>query len=137
TFTSSNGTATYGYDPANQLTSASYSTSTGGHQPANESYSFDANGNRNNTGYGTGSDNLMSSDGTYDYTYDADGNLTERTQISSTYSTDYETTYTWDYRDRLTDVKDYDNSNALTEHVHYVYDVFDHLIATEVDPTGG
>ena len=25
----------------------------------------------------------------------------------------------------------------LTKHVHYVYDVFDHLLATEADTTGG
>ncbi|MGH7134287.1 MAG: RHS repeat-associated core domain-containing protein, partial [Pirellulales bacterium] len=99
--------------------------------------SFDANGNRNSTGYTTGSGNLMSSDGTYDYQHDADGNTTIRTQIASTYSTQYQTTYTWDYRNRLTDVEYYDNNDVLTKHVHFVYDVFDHLIATEVDPNGG
>jgi YD repeat-containing protein len=135
-FTSNDGTATYAYDPTNQLTSATYTTNTGGHQPANESYSFDSNGNRNMTGHSTGSDNLMSSDGTYNYGYDADGNRVSRTQIANTYSTDYKTTYSWDYRNRLTDVENYDNNGVLTQHVHYVYDVFDHLIATEVDTTG-
>jgi hypothetical protein len=124
-------------DGACSAESASYTTSSGGHQPGNESYSFDANGNRNSTGYTTSSDNQTSSDGTYTYTYDADGNRLTRTQISGSYSTDYTTTYTWDYRNRLTDVENYDNSNALKQHVHYVYDVFDHLIATEVDLTGG
>jgi RHS repeat-associated protein len=28
------------------------------------------------------------------------------------------------------------NSSVLTKHVHYVYDVFDHLLATQVDTTG-
>jgi RHS repeat-associated protein len=135
-FTSNDGTASYGYDPTNQLTSATYTTNSGGHQPANESYSFTANGNRNMTGYSTGSDNLTSSDGTYNYGYDADGNLVSRTQIANTYSTDYKTTYSWDYRNRLTDVENYDNNGVLTQHVHYVYDVFDHLIATDVDTTG-
>jgi RHS repeat-associated protein len=135
-FTSNDGTASYGYDPTNQLTSATYTTNSGGHQPANESYSFTANGNRNMTGYSTGSDNLTSSDGTYNYGYDADGNLVSRTQIANTYSTDYKTTYTWDYRNRLTDVENFDNNGVLTRHVHYVYDVFDHLVATEVDTTG-
>jgi len=135
-FSSIDGTATYGYDPTNQLTSATYTTASGGHQPANESYSFDKNGNRNMTGYSTGSDNLMSSDGTYNYQYDADGNTTVRTQIASTYSTQYKTTYNWDYRNRLTDVEYYDDNSVLTEHVHYIYDVFDHLLATEADTTG-
>ena len=135
-FTSNDGTATYGYDPTNQLTSASYTTNTGGNQPANESYSFDANGNRNTSGYSTGSDNLLTSDGTFNYQHDADGNQTVRTRISSSYATDHQTTYSWDYRNRLTDVQYYDNNGVLTKHVHYVYDVFDHLISTEVDPTG-
>lgn len=45
-FSSIDGTASYGYDPTNQLTSATYTTASGGHQPANESFSFDLNGNR-------------------------------------------------------------------------------------------
>jgi RHS repeat-associated protein len=135
-FTSNDGTASYSYDPTNQLTSATYTTNSGGHQPANESYSFDSSGNRNMTGYSTGSDNLTSSDGMYNYGYDSDGNLVSRTQIANTYSTDYKTTYTWDYRNRLTDVENYDNNGVLTQHVHYVYDVFNDLIATEVDTTG-
>jgi RHS repeat-associated protein len=136
-FTSNDGTATYAYDPTNQLTSATYTTNSGGHQPANESYSFTANGNRSMSGYSTGSDNLTSSDGTYNYLYDADGNRVSRTHIAGTYSTDYKTTYTWDYGNRLTDVENYDNNGVLKQHVHYVFDVFDHLIATEVDTTGG
>ncbi|HVA50387.1 MAG TPA: RHS repeat-associated core domain-containing protein [Pirellulales bacterium] len=135
-FTSIDGTASYGYDPTNQLTSATYTTAPGGTQPANESYSFDLNGNRTNTGYSTGSDNLITSDGTFNYQHDADGNTTVRTRISTNYASDYQTTYSWDYRNRLTDVEYYDNNSVLTEHVHYVYDVFDHLLATEVDTTG-
>ncbi|HVA46740.1 MAG TPA: RHS repeat-associated core domain-containing protein, partial [Pirellulales bacterium] len=135
-FASIDGTASYGYDPTNQLTSATYTTASGGHQPANESYSFDKNGNRNMTGYSAGSDNLMTSDGTFNYQHDADGNTTVRTQIASTYSTQYKRTYSWDYRNRLTDVEYYDNNGVLTKHVHYVYDVFDHLLATEADTTG-
>jgi RHS repeat-associated protein len=136
-FTSNDGTATYGYDLTNQLTSATYTTNSGGHQPANESYSFDHNGNRNMTGWTTGAANLMTSDGTFNYQHDADGNQTVRTRISTSYAADHQTTYSWDYRNRLTDVQYYDNNGVLTKHVHYVYDVFDHLIETEVDPTGG
>ncbi len=42
----------------------------------------DLNGNRNSTGYATTSDNLMTSDGTFNYQHDADGNTTVRTRIS-------------------------------------------------------
>lgn len=80
-FTSIDGTAAYGYDPTNQLTSATYTTAPGGHQPANESFSFDKNGNRTMTGYSTGNDNLLTSDGTFNYQHDADGNTTVRTRI--------------------------------------------------------
>ena len=132
--TTNAGTASYGYDVTNQITSATY---TGANQPANESYSFDKNGNRSMTGYSTGLNNLMTSDGTFNYQHDADGNQTVRTRISNSYATDYKTTYSWDYRNRLTDVEYYDNNGLLTKHVHYIFDVFDHLLATETDTTGG
>jgi len=127
------GTATYSYDTTNQVTGASY---TGTNQPANEAYSFDKNGNRTNTGYTTGANNQLTSDGTFNYTYDHQGNRLTRTRISSAQANDYETTYAWDYRNRLTDVEYFNNSGVLTKHVHYVYDVYDHLIGTELDATG-
>jgi RHS repeat-associated protein len=88
-------------------------------------------------GYSTGSNNPITSDGTFNYQHDADGNQTVRTRISGAYATDYRTTFAWDYRNRLTDVEYFDNNSVLTKHVHYVYGVFDHLLATEVDATGG
>ena len=132
--TTADGTANYSYDNTNQVTGAAY---TGTGQPANESYTYDANGNRTNTGYSTGTNNQLSSDGTFNYTYDAEGNRSTRTRISNATANDYKTTYTWDYRDRLTDVQFYNNSNVLTKHVHYTYNVFDHLIGKQVDDTGG
>ena len=70
--TSSDGTVNYSYDPTGQLTGATYTGS-----QANESYSYDANGNRvtaNGSTYTTGADNELISDGTYTYAYDAEGN---------------------------------------------------------------
>ncbi len=131
--TTTDGTATYSYDNTNQVTGASY---TGTGQPANESYSYDSNGNRTNTGYTTGTNNQLTSDGTFNYTYDAEGNRITRTRISSDPANDYLTSYTWDYRNRLTDVYFYDNSDALTKRVHYTYDVNDHLVSKSVDSTG-
>lgn len=117
----------YTYDAASQLTAATHS---GG---GNESYSYDSNGNRTNTGYSTGTNNQLSSDGTYNYTYDNEGNLTQKTTIS----TGAYVTYTWDYRNRLTDVKAYNSSNVLQSHVNYIYDIRDRLIEKQLDPTGG
>ena len=121
------GTDSYSYDAASQLTAATHS------YEANESYSFDATGNRTNTGYSTGTNNQLSSDGTYNYLYDANGNMTKKTTIA----TGAYVTYTWDYRNRLTDVQAYNSSNVLQSHEHYTYDVFDQLIERQVDPTGG
>ena len=133
-FTSSvDGLASYSYNTTNEVTGASY---TGTNQPANESNSFDANGNRTNTGYTTGTNNQLTSDGTFNYTYDHEGNRVSRTRISSATASDYITDYSYDYRNRLTDVNYYNNSSVLTKHVHYVYDVYDHLIGTEIDATG-
>ena len=135
--TTTDGTAAYSYDNTNQVTGATYTTNPGATQPANETYSYDSNGNRTNTGYSTGTNNQLTSDGTFNYTYDAEGNRITRTRISNSPANDYLTTYTWDYRDRLTDVYFYNNSDVLTKHVHYTYDVFDHLIGKQVDDTGG
>ena len=124
---SSDGTDTYSYDASGQETAATHSYAT------NENYSYDANGNRSNTGYTTGTNNEVTSDGTYDYSYDNEGNLIQKTDIA----TGAYTTYTWDYHNRLTDVQNYTSGGTLTFHEHYVYDVYDQLIGTEIDPTGG
>ena len=65
-----------------------------------ESYSYDLNGNRNTTGYTTGTDNELTASPGTTYTYDADGNLISQTNTSSHVTT----TYTYDYRNRLTEV---------------------------------
>ncbi|HJT35100.1 MAG TPA: RHS repeat-associated core domain-containing protein, partial [Pirellulales bacterium] len=128
------GTVSYGYDTTNQVTGATYSGGSG--EPGNESYSYSKNGNRTNTGYSTGTNNQLLSDGTFTYQYDGEGNRTVRTRISNDPANDYRTTYTWDYRDRLTDVEYFNNSGVLTKHVHYVYDTLDHEIGKHVDDSG-
>ncbi len=140
TFTSIDGTATYGYDPMSQVTSASYTTNSGGHQPANESFSFDTNGNRtvdNGMTATVSTGNHVTNDGTFAFVFDAQGNRVSRTRDSSATANDYLVTYTWDTRNRLTDVEDFNNSNTLTQHLHYVYDQFNQLIERDLDPTGG
>jgi hypothetical protein len=47
-----------------------------------------------------GPNNEILSDGTYTYSYDAEGNCTERVNIATGADTDY----TWDLRNRLTEV---------------------------------
>jgi RHS repeat-associated protein len=137
TFGSIDGTATYGYDATNQVVSAAYTTASGGHQPANESRSYDPNGNQTTAGFMVGADNHLTSDGTFNFTFDPAGNLSTRIRISNAGAADYKTVYDWDYRNRLTDVEFFNNSGTLTQHVHYAYDIFDHLIERDLDPTGG
>ena len=136
--TSVDGTANYSYDPAGQLTGATYSPLPSGEgqgegtQP-DESYSYDSNGNRTNTGYVIGPDNELLSDGTYNYSYDADGNCTERTNIATGAVTDY----VWDNRDRLVEVIDRASAGgAITQDVHYYYDAENRWIGETVSIPG-
>ena len=117
------GTSDYGYDAKSQLTSATHS------YQSNETYSFDNNGNRTMSGYQTGSDNRLTSDGTYTYTYDAEGNRLTRTKTA----TGEVTEYTWDYHNRLTKVTDKNSQGTVTQVVEYTYDVFNRRIGRKLD----
>jgi YD repeat-containing protein len=103
------GTTSYAYDNGGQLTGADHSYQT------DESYTFDANGNRTMSGYTTGTNNRLTSDGTYSYTYDAEGNRTRRTHIT----TDTTVDYTWDHRNRLTAVTFKTSAGVTTKQVAY------------------
>ena len=111
------GTVTYTSDGDGQLTGAT-STST---PSLNEAYGYDLNGNRltanNSNGaasYSTGPNNELLCDGTYNYTYDAEGNRTSRTRISSDTCDDHEINYSWDDRNRLTSVTFKNNNSGVT-----------------------
>ncbi len=124
----------YSYDNLGQLIGVS-----GARQ---ETYSYDANGNRlyaaspalpNGEAYYTiGPENRLLSDGTYRYEYDAEGNLIRKTRISDGQATEF----TYDYRNRVTDIVVKDAQGNVVYRTHYVYDVFDRRIATEVDADG-
>ena len=109
----------YTYDNTSQLTSAS--------NPG-ESYTYDDNGNRTNSGYSTGNNNQLSNDGTYNYEYDGEGNRTKRTNIAN----GEVTTYSWDYRNRLTQVVTKNSSGVVLEEADYTYDVNDKRIGKTV-----
>jgi RHS repeat-associated protein len=91
-YTGPEGTLTYTYDKDGELTAVGDARS--------ESYSYDANGNRNSSGYTTGSDNELTADSNFTYAYDAQGNLTSRTAKSGGQIT----TFTYDFHNRLTEV---------------------------------
>ncbi len=146
--TSNDGTASYSYDPTGQLLAVTY-FSPNPEIPESqnpESYSYDANGNRTNTGYVIGADNQLLSDGTYTYAYDAEGNRTAKfsdVDQSGTLTTgDTEITeYTWDSRNRLTEIRDYAtfaalSGNSPTQVVDYLYDVENRWIGENIDFDG-
>ena len=122
--TSVDGTDNFTYDNTNQLTSASQIA---------ESYTYDANGNRVNTGYATSDNNQLASDGTYLYKYDDEGNRISRTNIA----TGEVTTYQWDNRNRLTRVTDTSSIGAVLSDSLYTYDPFDRRIGKSVSTNGG
>lgn len=125
--TSPDGTTAYQYDAADRLVGADHS------YQADEQYSYDALGNRTNSGYQTGVYNRLLSDGTHTYEYDREGNRTKRTETATGRVTEYE----WDYRNRLVRVVERTSSaGPITTETLYVYDALDKRIAKSVDPDG-
>jgi YD repeat-containing protein len=124
------GTVTYNYDNTNQLTGADYSAGAG--LPTalpDETLTYDANGNRTISGYVTGPNNQLLSDGTYNYQYDAEGNRTRRTSVATGEVTEYE----WDHRNRLVKITDRDASGTATKVVEYAYDFQNRRLAKHID----
>ena len=115
----STDTLGYSYTNNNQLTGVTHTNGafTG------ETFSYDANGNRNSAGYSTGSDNRLSTDGTYNYSYDNEGNLTSQTEIS----TGDKTVYTYDYHNRLVEADSVVGS-VTTVLATFTYDALDRRI---------
>ena len=120
------GTADYSYDARDQLTGTTY---TAGQE--DEAYSYDANGNRTNAGYQTEVNNRVTSDGTFNYAYDDEGNLIRRTDTRNGIVRELE----WDHRNRLVSVTDRDGTDVVRR-VSYVYDGMNRRIRKVVDLDG-
>ena len=129
--TSNDGTTNFSYDSTSQVTTVDLPGTTN-----DENWTYDLNGNRTNTGYTTTTNNRLTSDGVFNYTYDAEGNRITRTRISSAAADDYLTEYTWDHRNRLTNMTFKNNSGVVKKTVDYGYDVFDRRIKKVVDNDG-
>ena len=125
-FTTPDGVSDFSYDDSDQLVNANYENQ------ADEDYSYDDNGNRTNTGYVTGDNNQLLSDGTYNYEYDKEGNRTKQTEIATGEVTEYE----WDHRNRLVAAVTTDTDDTVTANSDYTYDVFDNRIGKSVDADG-
>jgi RHS repeat-associated protein len=81
----------YTYDADSQLTSSSGAS--------DDTYGYDANGNRDTTGYTVGTGNELTNSPGVTYAYDNVGNMITATTSSGT------TTYTYDYQNQLTNVE--------------------------------
>jgi RHS repeat-associated protein len=115
TGTDGNSAVNYGND--NQLTGVTKSSG------ANESYNFDALGIRSGWSTVAGDSRQVLSDGTYEYRYDDEGNLSRKKELS----TGAITNYSWDYRNRLTSV----TSGSQT--VEYGYDAEDKRVSKKIN----
>jgi RHS repeat-associated protein len=125
-FSGPDGTTDFTYDKLSQVTAADHSYQT------DESYTYDNTGNRDDANYDVASNNRMSTDGIYNYTYDSEGNRATRTRISD----DYVTTYEWDHRNRLVSVIEEDDMSTVLSTVEYAYDVFDRRLSKTIDADG-
>src|SRR5262249_2486779 len=67
--TENGATTSYAYDATSQLTADGATT-----------FGYDANGNRTNAGYATGSGNRTSKAGRWTYWYDAEGNVVKKSK---------------------------------------------------------
>ena len=111
------GTYTYTYDNANELTNVDENGTQVG------SYSYDLNGNQTGTGYSTTIMNETATSPGTTYTYDNAGNMISAKTGSTI------TTYTYDFRNRLTEV-----TQGGTVIATYVYDALNRRI--EIDDSG-
>jgi RHS repeat-associated protein len=127
TSSSVNGsTTTYGYDTTDQLVMADHSNRD------DETFAYDLNGNRTNSGYAHATNNQLTTDGSFEYTYDNNGNRTKRRNLS----TQEVTEYVWDYRNRLTEARSINSSGEVLRRSSFAYDPMDRRIRRSIDTDG-
>jgi RHS repeat-associated protein len=113
--------------PTNQLSAIDYANA------PDQSFTYDLNGNRTGSGNVTGADNRLTSNATWDFVYDANGNMTRRTLKSDNSYIEY----TYDHRDRLTDVRYRNSAGTLTKRVHFGYDALNRRYLQTVENGSG
>jgi RHS repeat-associated protein len=122
-YTGPEGSLTYTYDNAGELTGVGGARS--------ESFGYDLNGNRNTTGYTTAAGNELTGDGTFTYAYDAEGNQVSKTRLSD----NEQWTFTWDYRNRMTQAVEKTSAGVTVTNDVFAYDVEDRRIGKSTNGT--
>ncbi|PTY02996.1 hypothetical protein DB346_07750 [Verrucomicrobia bacterium LW23] len=129
--TSRGDTTTYAYDNNGQVISGSKRFQT----QASETFAYDSSGNRTSsskgnstTTYSVGVNNQILTDSTYTYTYDAEGNLTVKRNISTGESMVYD----YDHRNRLLSALSVSSDGVTQRASYYLYDPLDRRIAKTV-----
>jgi RHS repeat-associated protein len=92
---------------------------------------YDLNGNRNMTGWSTGGNNRLTGDGTFTYVYDNEGNLLSKTRLSDSQLW----TFTWDYRNRLTQAVVKTSGGVTVANDLFTYDIEDRRIGKSTNGT--
>ena len=113
----------YHYDLTGQLTGSTRSVF------GPEDFVYDANGSRTGAGYTVGAGNRILSDSDYTYGYDAEGNITTRTDSA----TGMVTAFGYDHRNRLVRIEKRDAADNLLSTISYTYDGLDRRISTSVN----
>jgi YD repeat-containing protein len=122
-YTGPEGTLTYGYDQNGQLTNVGNARL--------ETYAYDVNGNRNYGSYTTGSANRLTGDGTFTYVNDSEGTLISKTRLSDS----EQWAYSWDYRNRLTQVVEKTSAGVTVTNDVFTLDVENRRIGKSVNGT--
>ncbi|MGN1064403.1 MAG: RHS repeat domain-containing protein, partial [Thermoguttaceae bacterium] len=124
-------TAFYGYDELGQLISAMYDNG-----QANETFSWDANGNSKAPGAVIGAGNRLLSDGTFNYQYDFAGNMVSKTRINPVVGESNYFEYKYDYNNRLVAVDEYNSKGGVLLHTEtYRHDMFGRRVQVVSDGT--
>jgi RHS repeat-associated protein len=126
----------YEYDADGQLLSAAPPSGVTSDSTNSLSNSYDDNGNAtslNGATTITGAGNRLLSDGTWNYTLDANGNLLSQVGITGGAQAGNEVDYVYDIRNRVASVTN-KSSGVITQVVTYTYDAFGDLIGRTYTP---
>lgn len=128
--TDSEGQHAYTYDSRDRLLTADHPAASA---LPDENYTMDAMGNRisshiHDNDYQTSTGNRLATDGVFNYTYDACGNLTLRTEIG----TSNELRMSYDHHNDLVRAEKIVGGSIISTSL-YKYDAFDNMISQNVD----